>query len=212
MKKEFTLVELLIVIAIIAILAAMLLPALQQARARAKERACTGNLKQIGVYTLLYADSNNDYFMTGHEYGWSNSPLAKMFIPVFINYYTETSAQKLFNCPSYAEAVDNNSLSYRTIILQAMQYSQQGWKPIGKYYYHKLATIPNYALVADYFQNKRVHHSRGSGILLNFLRTDGSVHAFTDHRGNLPCENDYNSGSWRKVHNVWALMSGLNTI
>ena len=59
MKQKFTLIELLIVIAIIAILAAMLLPALNQARDRAKSTQCVNNLKQIGTYTTFYADANN---------------------------------------------------------------------------------------------------------------------------------------------------------
>jgi prepilin-type N-terminal cleavage/methylation domain-containing protein len=62
MKKSFTLIELLIVIAIIAILASLLLPALRSARRLAKTTSCKNNMRQWYYYFNEFADSHNSCF------------------------------------------------------------------------------------------------------------------------------------------------------
>lgn len=64
--RAFTLIELLIVIAIIAVLAAILFPVFLSARKRAYRTACAANLKQIGLAVTLYAGDNDERLMPGH--------------------------------------------------------------------------------------------------------------------------------------------------
>ena len=61
-KHRFTLLELLIVIAVIAILAGLLLPALNSAREKGTAISCTGNMRQVMQGAQLYADDNQDWF------------------------------------------------------------------------------------------------------------------------------------------------------
>ncbi len=58
--EGFTLLELLVVVTLITTLAALLLPALTQARRRANDVACLCNLRQWGVATATYASENDD--------------------------------------------------------------------------------------------------------------------------------------------------------
>src|SRR5437667_12076992 len=67
--RGFTLIALLVVIAIIAIRAAMLLPALARAKAQAKRTQCVNNQRQIGFAYQLYAEDANDRYPV-HD-GWA---------------------------------------------------------------------------------------------------------------------------------------------
>src|SRR5204862_5509483 len=67
----FTLVEMLVVVAVIAILAALLLPALARSRASAQRIKCVSNLHQLGLAARMYwDDSGGSCFLYG---GWSTN-------------------------------------------------------------------------------------------------------------------------------------------
>ena len=92
-KKGFTLIELLVVIAIIAILAAILLPAINNARAMGRRTACINNFKQFATALQMFADDHYNRFPanSGEMYGVSGD---KDIYPDYIN------KAEIFRCPS----------------------------------------------------------------------------------------------------------------
>ena len=96
----FTLIELLTVIAIIGLLAALLLPALNNAREKGRRVACASNLKQIGVAIQLYAGDYKNHTPTA-AYNWDTTlspsrPMTWNYILVSRGYVTP----KTFLCPN----------------------------------------------------------------------------------------------------------------
>jgi prepilin-type N-terminal cleavage/methylation domain-containing protein/prepilin-type processing-associated H-X9-DG protein len=62
MKRAFTLIEVLVVVAIVTLLAAILLPSLARAREQSRRAVCLSNLKQLGLASHMYLDQNRDWF------------------------------------------------------------------------------------------------------------------------------------------------------
>src|ERR1044071_5085449 len=85
-RHGFTIVELLVVVAVIAILASMLLPAIARASGQGRQIFCQNNLRQLGLAWTVYAGDHDDritynlgstdikaMLARGQHYNWANS-------------------------------------------------------------------------------------------------------------------------------------------
>lgn len=101
----FTLIELLIVIAIIAILAGMLLPALKKAREKSHQIACAGNIKQLGQGFNMYTDDFNGWYPCTAEQAFPNGSWCYLISPYaegrnwVISGWISVNSSGIFYCP-----------------------------------------------------------------------------------------------------------------
>jgi prepilin-type N-terminal cleavage/methylation domain-containing protein/prepilin-type processing-associated H-X9-DG protein len=109
-RCAFSLIELLVVIGVIAILIAMLLPALGRARAQARQTQCASQLRQLGQAFHLYANANGGYLPAWS--GWHTYPdganaddqpglaWTEQLAPHFVR-----PDSPVYNCPAWPDAV-----------------------------------------------------------------------------------------------------------
>src|SRR4051812_9214314 len=107
-KKAFTLVELLVVIGIIAVLIAILLPALTAAKAQANRLKCASNLRTLGQVAFQYAYDNKGWIPRNCDYG-------DPFSPSWVDLMARNMKKQLPPAPAgmmYTQAYDTSAVPY----------------------------------------------------------------------------------------------------
>jgi prepilin-type N-terminal cleavage/methylation domain-containing protein/prepilin-type processing-associated H-X9-DG protein len=106
-QAGFTLIELLVVIAIIAILAAILFPVFASAREKARQTACTSNVKQLGLAIAQYEQDYDEMVPSGNNswgsgYGWAG------------DIYSYVKSAQVYVCPDDPNPADFISYGYNS--------------------------------------------------------------------------------------------------
>jgi prepilin-type N-terminal cleavage/methylation domain-containing protein/prepilin-type processing-associated H-X9-DG protein len=114
-SKAFTLIELLTVIAIIGILAAILIPVVGKVRESARQAVCGSNIRQLSIAMLLFADENNGVLPTTGSTAQGEQPTDwilwrrnedELRLSPIVSYIGNTFQPEIYRCPSDERVAD----------------------------------------------------------------------------------------------------------
>lgn len=167
-RAAFTLVELLVVVAIIGILAALMLPALSKSSERARVTVCRSNLSQLGVALRMYLDEHGNRFPTMHNRVRGTNDAGLRTPEVVLK--PQLGISRVWQCPSdRVRLFEETGSSYFWNNLLNGQPSDQV----------SLLGLPMKDSRFPLFSDKTGFHSAmGTGRMQNHLYADGQVKDF----------------------------------
>jgi prepilin-type N-terminal cleavage/methylation domain-containing protein len=112
--KAFTLIELVLVIAIVGILASLLLPALAKAKGVANRVVCVNNLKQVGLAIRLYSEDHGDVLPFAKQASLDYKPMVAKYMGVPRTAWTNGG---VYWCPASERAMSSSNSTPRYSIV-----------------------------------------------------------------------------------------------
>jgi len=139
----FTLIELLVVISIIAILAALLLPALAKAKASARFTACKGNLRKLAMGMQIYVNDYQVYPAFGNitpDMMWVDPSRPMISASETAEYFRKFSYNELANCTENYRGPDDKLYWFKYLYW----YNGMGNQAPGAYCFWGLGLVKNF--------------------------------------------------------------------
>ena len=167
-SRSFTLVELLVVLAIISVLAGLLLPVISKAKEAGRATACLSNLRQIGIALQLYVQDNNNRLPVMRDKSFdTNAPPTNALPGPDVTLSNYLGAVKVLGCPSDRKRIyEQTASSYAWNSLLNGQDAEQLKVLNMDFDPHQIPV---------FFDKEAFHSARGQKKGVNYLYADGHI-------------------------------------
>ncbi|HTV39878.1 MAG TPA: prepilin-type N-terminal cleavage/methylation domain-containing protein [Candidatus Sulfotelmatobacter sp.] len=175
----FSLIELLVVMAVIAILAALALPVISRSQEEGRATACVSNLHQIGLALQIYVDANNNTLPIMRDAPTDTNALATNTFPtVNVVLGTDLANTNVLRCPSDFQGIfqlTGSSYSWNDLlngenanhlVVMGMDFNPQA--------------------IPVFFDKQGFHGARGANKAVNYLYADQHIKNLLTIEGTLP--------------------------